>query len=89
MTQDGSTLPPDLTNMTRDVRNTLAASRARLQLTRRRMNRGEVDLGQLAADLADLDHCLDRVLATLVMLESNAPITPGQRESEPRSPRAL
>ena len=57
-----------------DLRHALAASYGRLQLSRRHLDRGNVDIGRIVQDLDDLDASVRRVMDLVIVLEASEPI---------------
>ncbi|HEY7030735.1 MAG TPA: hypothetical protein VH482_05370 [Thermomicrobiales bacterium] len=57
-----------------DVRNVLAATIGRVQLSRRRIDRGDVDCARLLDELEDVEAQLRRALVLLTEAAAGAPV---------------
>jgi hypothetical protein len=74
-------LDPGIAALATDLRHALAASHGQLQLTRRDIDRGNVDVGRIVEHLDDLDASVRRVMDLVIVLEAGAPIVFSDRQA--------
>jgi hypothetical protein len=68
----------------RDVRNVLAAAIGHVQLSRRRIDRGDVDCARLLDELADVEAHLRRAVLLLTEAAAGAPVVVALSGDGPR-----
>jgi hypothetical protein len=64
-------------NVAHDVRNSLGAALARIQLIERRVRRGDVDCARLAGDLGAVEDDLRQAATRVDGLAAHPPVTHG------------